>query len=64
MIGQPKFREMVTEDIPSLFDVRIATWHNDQGHNELAKLGITHAVNSKILVAKMPIDGLLVFSYR
>ncbi len=24
MIGQPKFREMVTEDIPSLFDVRIA----------------------------------------
>ncbi len=36
-------REITIRDIPSLFDVRIATWHNERGAEELGALGITHA---------------------
>ncbi|MBF2083556.1 GNAT family N-acetyltransferase [Thermoleptolyngbya sp. C42_A2020_037] len=36
------FREILPEDIQAIFDVRIATWHNDRGCEELTQLGITH----------------------
>lgn len=29
-------------DIPTLFEVRIATWHNEHGDQELTAFGITH----------------------
>lgn len=36
------FRETQVRDIPVLFRVRLATWHNERGAEELAALGITH----------------------
>ncbi len=36
------FREIKPEDIPAIFDVRIATWHNPNGREELTRMGITH----------------------
>ena len=42
MVANAHFRQIVAEDIPSLFDVRIATWDNQHGREELAQLGITH----------------------
>ncbi|NKI36247.1 GNAT family N-acetyltransferase [Wenzhouxiangella sp. XN79A] len=36
-----RYRQIVPSDIPSLFAVRIATWHNEHGAAELAELGIT-----------------------
>jgi len=35
------FRQAVADDIPSLFRIRIATWHNPHGAEELAACGIT-----------------------
>ena len=35
------FREILNCDMPSIFDVRVATWHNDHGARELVQLGIT-----------------------
>lgn len=35
------YRQVIEEDIPSLFTIRKATWHNDRGTEELEELGIT-----------------------
>ncbi|MGI0487804.1 GNAT family N-acetyltransferase [Pantanalinema rosaneae CENA516] len=43
MISEPQFREIRSDDMQAIFDVRIATWDNDRGDEELAQLGITHA---------------------
>lgn len=42
MLNHATYREIRPDDVPSLFDVRVATWHNDRGREELATLGITH----------------------
>lgn len=42
MTVSPEFREIRSDDIQSLFDVRVVTWHNDRGSEELTNLGITH----------------------
>ena len=39
------FREIQFEDLQAIFDIRIATWHNQNGRDELTKMGITpHSV--------------------
>jgi ribosomal protein S18 acetylase RimI-like enzyme len=35
------FRAITAVDVPALFSVRVATWHNDRGAAELTALGIT-----------------------
>jgi ribosomal protein S18 acetylase RimI-like enzyme len=35
------FREIQARDLPRIFAVRLATWHNDNGREELTRLGIT-----------------------
>ena len=35
------FREITAADIPAIFDVRVATWHNENGQQEMTRLGIT-----------------------
>ena len=42
-------REIRADDIPSLFEVRIATWHNDRGREELSAMGITHESVQRLL---------------
>ena len=42
MIEGASFRKIVAEDMPAIFDVRVATWHNERGRDELTELGITH----------------------
>ncbi|MEM9417738.1 MAG: GNAT family N-acetyltransferase [Planctomycetota bacterium] len=37
-----RFEEIQPEDIPAIFDVRVATWHNPNGREELNAMGITH----------------------
>ena len=37
------YREITPDDMQSIFDVRVATWHNPNGVVELDRLGITHA---------------------
>lgn len=37
-----QFREIIAEDIPAIFDVRVKTWHNPNGVEELERMGITH----------------------
>jgi ribosomal protein S18 acetylase RimI-like enzyme len=36
-----RFRELECEDLPEIFEVRVATWHNARGREELAGMGIT-----------------------
>lgn len=36
-----KLREIEIEDLPTIFEVRIATWHNPNGTEELTRFGIT-----------------------
>jgi len=36
------FREINSGDMQAIFDVRIATWHNNRGLEEMTSLGITH----------------------
>ena len=35
--------EIQCDDITAIFDVRVATWHNERGAEELTRMGITHA---------------------
>lgn len=49
MVQSSSFREITVNDIPSLFDVRIATWHNGDGEQELTEYGITHDSVSAML---------------
>ena len=37
----PTCREIRADDLPAIFDVRVATWHNDRGREELTAMGIT-----------------------
>lgn len=37
-----KFRPIEERDIPAIFKVRIATWHNEMGKEQMTQLGITH----------------------
>lgn len=37
------YREITAADIPAIFDVRVATWHNVNGQQEMTRLGITPA---------------------
>ena len=37
------YREIRPQDIPTLFEIRVATWHNKNGAEEMQKLGITSA---------------------
>ncbi|MCD4652544.1 GNAT family N-acetyltransferase [bacterium] len=43
------FREIIIEDIPELFRVRVATWHTLNGQQELDQLGITPASVQKMM---------------
>ena len=36
-----KYREIEFSDIPSIFEVRIATWHNDRAVEQMTEWGIT-----------------------
>ncbi|MEM6688173.1 MAG: GNAT family N-acetyltransferase [Planctomycetota bacterium] len=45
----PVFREINPADMQAIFDVRVATWHNDNGHEELIRLGINHASVQEML---------------
>jgi len=36
------YRQIVENDIPALFEIRLATWGNDRGTHEMASLGISH----------------------
>ncbi len=38
----PTYREIGPGDMDAIFDVRIRTWDNDRGAEELTALGITH----------------------
>ena len=46
---KPVFREIVSDDMEAIFDVRIETWHNDRGRIELAEMGITHQTVREML---------------
>jgi enterochelin esterase-like enzyme/ribosomal protein S18 acetylase RimI-like enzyme len=46
------FRQTVEEDIPALFGIRMATWGNDKGAEELAALGI----NQDSVLARLRTD--------
>jgi ribosomal protein S18 acetylase RimI-like enzyme len=41
MSASIEFREIVPSDIPALFRVRVATWHNPNGAEEMTRMGIT-----------------------
>lgn len=36
------YRAIRAEDITLIFEVRVATWHNTRGRDELTAMGITH----------------------
>lgn len=42
MSDHESFREIHTDDLQAIFDVRVATWHNENGREEITSLGITH----------------------
>ena len=37
-----KLREITSADMSAIFAVRVATWHNPNGREEMEKMGITH----------------------
>jgi ribosomal protein S18 acetylase RimI-like enzyme len=43
------YREIQLGDLPAIFEVRIAAWHNDNGREELVRLGITPESVSRML---------------
>lgn len=47
-----EYREIQVEDIPVLFQIRIDTWHNTNGDQELKDLGITHESVKKLIQSK------------
>jgi len=46
---KPTYRVIERGDTPALFEVRIATWHNDHGQEELTQMGITPESVSALL---------------
>ena len=47
---QLNYREILDEDMQSIFDVRVATWDNENGLEELTQLGITHKSVREMLI--------------
>ncbi len=45
------YRLIEISDIPALFQVRVATWHNENGARELTEMGITSASVEQQLVS-------------
>ena len=43
------YREIQEVDVPSLFDVRVATWHNAHGAKEMTAMGITQDAVCQLL---------------
>jgi ribosomal protein S18 acetylase RimI-like enzyme len=39
--GNVTFREIISADMDAIFEVRVATWHNEHGQEEMTALGIT-----------------------
>ena len=35
------YREIQPDDMEAIFDMRVRTWHNENGAKEMAQLGIT-----------------------
>lgn len=50
MTDTTSFREIRADDIDAIFDVRIATWHNSRGREELNEMGITHNSVREMLI--------------
>lgn len=46
-----QIRELRIEDLPTIFEVRIATWHNPNGAEELKQFGITIESVTRMLEA-------------
>ena len=46
-----KYRLIESADIPDLFEIRVATWHNPNGREEMAKLGITPDAVAEMLAS-------------
>ena len=44
-----RIRPLQAADLPAVFQVRIATWHNDNGAAELTALGITIESTTRLL---------------
>ena len=42
-------REIADEDMPAIFDVRVATWHNPNGREEMTQMGITQESVCKLM---------------
>ena len=40
--GELSYREIAPDDMVAIFDVRVRTWHNPNGAEEMARMGITH----------------------
>lgn len=36
------YRQITPADLPTIFDIRVRTWHNSHGGEELKRMGITH----------------------
>lgn len=36
------YREITPDDMAAIFDIRVKTWHNPNGAEELMQMGITH----------------------
>ena len=49
MSNHHKVREITENDIQAIFDVRVATWHNDNGQQEMTEMGITPETVKKML---------------
>lgn len=39
--GDLKYREITSDDMAAIFEVRVRTWHNPNGAEEMARMGIT-----------------------
>lgn len=46
-----KIREIQPEDMPAIFEVRVRTWHNQNGAEEMTRMGITHESVRALLAA-------------
>lgn len=49
MAESVSFRELNADDMQAIFDVRVATWHNENGREEMTSLGITHEAVREML---------------
>lgn len=49
MLSACRIRPLQVADLPAVFQVRVATWHNDNGAAELTALGITTESTTRLL---------------